>query len=81
MRAGDAPRGAHPADLLAALDRVADRDLRRLIKYYGRTADQVFPSGDYLGAAGGKIGNDVNFPVPIDEQNNPDAPKCTDRSP
>lgn len=56
-------------------------DLRRLIKYYGRTADQVFPSGDYLGAAGGKIGNDVNFPVPLDEQNNPDAPKCTDRNP
>jgi len=56
-------------------------DLRRLIKYYGRTADQVFPSGDYLGAAGGKIGADVNFPVPIDEQNNPDSPKCTDRAP
>lgn len=56
-------------------------DLRRLIKYYGRTADQVFPSGDYQGAAGGKIGNDVNFPVPIDEQNNPDSPKCTDRNP
>jgi len=56
-------------------------DLRRLIKFYGRTADSVFPSGDYLGAAGGKIGADVNFPVPIDEQNNPDAPKCTDRNP
>lgn len=56
-------------------------DMRRLVKYYGRTTDQVFPSGDYLGAAGGKIGSDVNFPVPIDEQNNPDAPKCTDRAP
>ena len=56
-------------------------DMRRLIKYYGRSADSVFPSGDYLGAAGGKIGHDVNFPVPIDEQNNPDSPKCTDRNP
>ena len=56
-------------------------DLRRLVKYYGRSVDSVFPSGDYLGAAGGKIGNDVNFPVPIDEQNNPSAPKCTDRNP
>jgi len=56
-------------------------DLRRLIKYYARSANAVFPSGNYLGAAGGQIGTDVNFPVPIDEQNNPQAPKCTDRNP
>ena len=56
-------------------------DLRREIKFYGRTAASVFPSGTYLGAAGGNIGTDVNFPVPIDEQNNPSAPKCTDRNP
>jgi hypothetical protein len=56
-------------------------DLRRMIKYYGRTADSVFPSGTYLGAAGGQIGPDVNFPVPIDEENNTSAPRCTDRNP
>jgi len=56
-------------------------DLRRMIKFYSRTANSVFPSGTYLGAAGGQIGTDVNFPVPIDEQNNPSAPKCTDRNP
>jgi hypothetical protein len=56
-------------------------DLRRMIRFYGRTASSVFPSGTYLGAAGGQIGTDVNFPVPIDEQNNTSAPKCTDRSP
>jgi len=56
-------------------------DLRRMIKFYGRTANSVFPTGTYLGAAGGNIGTDVNFPVPIDEQNNPSAPKCTDRGP
>jgi hypothetical protein len=58
-------------------------DLRRLVKYYGRAAEAVFPSGSYLGAAGGQLGPDVNFPVTIDEQNNPSAPSnlCTDRNP
>lgn len=58
-------------------------DLRRLVRNYGRTADAVFPSGNYLGAAGGSLGPDVNFPITIDEQNNPSAPPnlCTDRNP
>lgn len=58
-------------------------DLRRLVKFYGRTADSVFPSGAYLGAAGGSLGPDVNFPVTIDEQNNTSAAPnlCTDRNP
>jgi hypothetical protein len=57
-------------------------DLRRLVKYYGRTADSVFPSGQYLGAAGGPMGPDVNFPITVDEQNNTTAPNgCTDRNP
>jgi hypothetical protein len=56
-------------------------DLRRLIKYYGRSAESVFPTGTYTGAAGGTFGKDVNFPVYVDEQNNTSAPQCTDRNP
>jgi hypothetical protein len=56
-------------------------DLRRLIKQYTRDPETVFPSGPYQGAAGGSTGADVNFPIPIDEQNNLAAPACTDRSP
>ena len=58
-------------------------DLRRLVKFYNRTADSVFPAGNYLGAAGGQLGPDVNFPITIDEQNNTSSPPnlCTDRNP
>ncbi|AHG90171.1 membrane or secreted protein [Gemmatirosa kalamazoonensis] len=56
-------------------------DMRRLIKYYGRNAESVFPTGTYTGAAGGTFGKDVNFPVYVDEQNNTAAPQCTDRNP
>ncbi len=56
-------------------------DLRREVRTYGRSADSVFPSGNYLGAAGGQIGTEVNFPITVDEQNNPKAPQCTDRNP
>lgn len=58
-------------------------DLRRLVRSYGRDPNAVFPSGSYLGAAGGSLGPDVNFPITIDEQNNPSAPPnlCTDRNP
>jgi hypothetical protein len=56
-------------------------DLRRLIKFYGRNAESVFPTGTYTGAAGGTFGPDVNFPVPVDEQNNDKAKQCTDRAP
>jgi hypothetical protein len=56
-------------------------DLRRLIRQYGRTSESVFPTGTYAGAAGGQFGTDVNFPIPVDEQNNPGAQACTDRLP
>jgi hypothetical protein len=53
-------------------------DLRRLVRQYGRTQDQVFPSGqDYKG---GTYGTDVNFPVPDAERVNPQFTGCLDRS-
>ncbi len=66
--------------------------LRRLVRQYGRTANSVFPTGSYTrpgrntgtGAftsetAFGTYGNDVNFPLPIDEQNNPNFTQCQNR--
>lgn len=56
-------------------------DLRRLVRQYGRSANSVFPSGPYQGAAGGVVGPDVNFPITVDEQNNPNAgATCLDRN-
>jgi hypothetical protein len=52
-------------------------DLRRLIRIYGRTQDNVFPTGTFF--KGGSYGPDVNFPVTVDEQNNPIFTDCTDR--
>jgi hypothetical protein len=53
-------------------------DMRRLIRQYGRTADEVFPGGDYL--KGGSYGEDVNLPIPVEEQNNPNSAGCLDRN-
>lgn len=52
-------------------------DLRRLIRQYGRTQDQVFPTGDYHKAGG--YGTDVTLPVDFDESNNPnfDVESCS----
>lgn len=52
-------------------------DLRRLIRQYGRTQDQVFPTGLYF--KGGSYGTDVNFPVPSSEAVNPLFQGCLDR--
>lgn len=53
-------------------------DMRRLIRQYGRTAETIFPSGDYL--KGGSYGEDVNLPIPVEEQNNPNSQGCIDRN-
>ena len=53
-------------------------DLRRQIRQYGKTQDQVFPSGTFF-KAGTPFGSDVNFPVTTDEYNNPDFKGCLDR--
>jgi len=43
-------------------------DLRRLIRQYGRTQDQIYPVGSYPLGVGGSYGIDVTVAVPPDEQ-------------
>jgi hypothetical protein len=55
--------------------------MRRLIKFYQRNAESVFPTGDWH--KGGKYGTDVNFPVPQAEETNPNFQRsaCTTTTP
>jgi hypothetical protein len=56
-------------------------DMRRLIRQYGRAANTVFPVGPVLTRAGSTYGNDVNYPIPFVETNNPKAQAgCLDRN-
>lgn len=56
-------------------------DLRRLVRDYGFTQNQVFPTGQTI--TGASFGSDVNFPIPLQEQNNPQFANgtCIDRNP
>jgi hypothetical protein len=54
-------------------------DMRRLIRQYGQAVDAVFPTGAYH-KGGGIYGSDVNLPLPIEEQNNPNSQGCLDRN-
>lgn len=61
-------------------------DMRRLIRStanggYGLASNTVFPSGTYTGRGGGVYGTDVNFPIPVEEDNNPNFHGCIDRNP
>lgn len=51
-------------------------DLRRLVRQYDRTPNQVFPSGSYF--KGGTFGSDMNFPIPVEEDNNPNTDALTE---
>lgn len=86
--------GAAPTDQAAAVSQFFEEraiwlyltghrlgDLRRLIRQYGRTANQVFPTGNLPAPLAGVYGNDVNLPVPFDERNNPKFNGCLDRNP
>ena len=53
-------------------------DLRRLIRQYGRDQAQVFPTGSYV--KGGSYGTDVNIPLPLEVENNPNSQGCLDRN-
>jgi hypothetical protein len=44
-------------------------------------SNTVFPSGTYTGRGGGVYGTDVNFPIPVEEDNNPNFHGCIDRNP
>jgi hypothetical protein len=52
-------------------------DLRRLVEQYGRGAESVFPSGAYH-KGGDSYGTFTSFPIPQDEQNNPNYVGCLD---
>jgi len=59
-------------------------DMRRLVRPvaqggYERLEDTVFPNGAYH--KGGSYGTDVNLPIPIEEENNPNSNGCLDRNP
>lgn len=55
-------------------------DLRRLIRQYKRTADQVFPTGTFFKNGNPPYGTDVNFPVTTNENPNPSFHGCLDRN-
>ena len=54
-------------------------DLRRRIRNGTGTAATLFPIGAY--PKGGVYGPDVNFPIPVAEDNNPTNTGCFDRNP
>lgn len=53
-------------------------DLRRLVRQFGRPADQVFPVGPHYKTS--VYDNDVNLPVHTYETNNPKFTACLDRN-
>jgi hypothetical protein len=53
-------------------------DLRRLIRQYDRDQADVFPTGAYV--KGGSYGTDVNIPLPLEVENNPNSNGCLDRN-
>jgi hypothetical protein len=53
-------------------------DMRRLVRQYQRAVNTVYPTGPY--PSGGVYGDQVNFPVPFNERNNPNFTGCLDRN-
>jgi hypothetical protein len=53
-------------------------DLRRLVRQFGRTPDQAFPTGPHYKTSA--YGTDVNFPIHPDELNNEKFTGCLDRN-
>jgi hypothetical protein len=56
-------------------------DLRRMVRQYLFAAISVFPTGPYFKSQQPTYGNDVNLPVPEEEENNPNFHQCYDRNP
>ncbi|MEO7086292.1 MAG: hypothetical protein ABI442_03955 [Gemmatimonadaceae bacterium] len=55
-------------------------DLRRLVRQYKRTQDNVFPTGTFHKNGNPPYGTDVNFPVTTNENPNPAFHGCIDRN-
>ncbi len=58
-------------------------DMRRLVRQYGRDPATVFPVGSTpfpLNQVFQRYGTDVNFPIPVTEQANPNYRGCLNRS-
>jgi starch-binding outer membrane protein, SusD/RagB family len=55
-------------------------DLRRLVRQYGQSQDQVFPTGPFARntTPAGNYGSEVAFPVPDAERTNPKFTGCLD---
>ena len=53
-------------------------DMRRLVRYYGRAANTVYPEGVHY--RGGNYGTDIQLMIPQEEQNNPKSKGCIDRN-
>jgi len=54
-------------------------DMRRQMRQYGRTEDQVYPTGNYF--KGGTYGHTIELPVTNAERTNPNFTGCLDRNP
>lgn len=54
-------------------------NMRRLVRYYGRAANTVYPEGQHYRILPGTYGSDLQLPVPQDERNNPKFKGCTNR--
>ena len=54
-------------------------DLRRLVRVYQRTQDQVYPTGAFF--KNGNYGSIMFFPVPDNERSNPNFKGCFDQNP
>ncbi len=55
-------------------------DMRRLVRQYGRTTQQVFPSGQYPVGPSGTFGHDVVLPAPyLEKQHNSRYTGCINR--
>jgi hypothetical protein len=56
-------------------------DLRRMVRSYGYAQTAVWPTGQTI--SGSSYGTDVNFPIPFQEQNNPEFAngQCANRNP
>lgn len=54
-------------------------DIRRLIRVYGKNAEDVLPTGRFHKSGGSPYGVDVNLPVTDNEKQNPNFTGCIDR--